>query len=348
MSIQWPDHLHAKSKTLLAELGYSFDKPGAVASAVKKLSDFYIANPTAPTPWNEKWAQAAYLAYYLPLNYSRVRRAVTKASQIGFFDGLTTLIDFGSGLGSAQLAIEQEKSDWGKRICFDVDATPMSLHRALTPSKIEFWKDFDEAKLPDASTRLAVLSYVYTELPTLPKWAAESEALLIIEPSTRDDGRRLQTLRGELLGAGFTAFAPCAHQAACPLSVDSEKDWCHDRVEWKATPEWEALEALLPMRNRTLTLSYLAVRKTKHPEFPQGPLGRMIGDKLEEKGKTRQLICRGPQREFLAWFPNRLKADLELKRGDLVRLGELEPKANELRVKQILSVETITFPKTEL
>lgn len=334
---------------LLAKLGYSFEKPAALAEAIKRLSDFYIANPCGSTPWNEKWAQAAYLAYFLPLNFSRVRAAASKAAQANFFDGLESMIDFGSGPGSAQLAIEEQKSDWKIRICHDISLDAMNLHKELTNSKIEFWPQFDEKKLPSANKRLAVLSYVFTELKTLPKWASDSEALLIIEPSTREDGRRLQALRAELLAQGFKAFAPCTHQKACPLLVESEKDWCHDRIEWHATPEWQSLENHLPMRNRTLTFSYLAVRKSTSPELPSGELARMVGDKLEEKGKTRQLLCRGPHREFLAWFPNRLKSDLDLKRGDLVRLREdLEPKANELRVKAISGVETITFPGLKL
>jgi hypothetical protein len=46
---------------------------------------------------------------------------------------------------------------------------------------------------------------------------------------------------------------------------------------------------------------------------------RVIGDRLDEKTKVRQMICRGEQREFISWFPTRLKheaEDFHLSRGD--------------------------------
>ena len=355
---QWPADLKSKTDTLLGELGYSFKKPEQLARAIKQLSDFYIANPSGTTPWTEKWAQAAYLAYFLPLNFARVRRAVDKAAQAGFFEGLETMVDFGSGLGSAQLAIAQEKSDWKQVICHDQSSIPMRLHEKLLSSTegMQWQTNFAPGTLPDANSRLAVLSYVFTELAELPKWARESDALLIIEPSTREDGRRLQALRGDLIQSGFQAFAPCTHQKACPLLVDSERDWCHDRLEWTGDSEWESLEQHLPMKNRTLTFSYLAVRKSKSPTLPNGQLGRIVGDALEEKGKTRQLVCRDEKREFLAWFPDRIRrahgkeaAEKVFARGDLIRLPQdLELKANEIRIKDLSSIETIAFPKTQL
>ena len=58
---------------------------------------------------------------------------------------------------------------------------------------------------------------------------------------------------------------------------------------------------------------------------------------LIEKGKTRQSVCRGSDREFLAWFPQRMTKGeaIELQRGNLVVLGsELELKSNEIRLKR--------------
>jgi len=63
----------------------------------------------------------------------------------------------------------------------------------------------------------------------------------------------------------------------------------------------EDLEALLPMKNRTLTYSYLLLSREIQDQTWRGA-ARVIGDTLEENGKTRQLICRGAKREFLSWL----------------------------------------------
>jgi hypothetical protein len=58
---------------------------------------------------------------------------------------------------------------------------------------------------------------------------------------------------------------------------------------------------------------------------------RVIGDTLPERGKTRQMICRGPHREFLSWL-HRFGEPPSLPRGALVRgIDTTEPKGGELR-----------------
>jgi hypothetical protein len=78
--------------------------------------------------------------------------------------------------------------------------------------------------------------------------------------------------------------------------------------------------------------------------------GRLTGDRLEEKGKNRQSICRWGHREFLTWFPGRLKSDelraLEFDRGLLAKLERpLEQKGAEtsleLRVKSASDISVL-------
>jgi hypothetical protein len=183
--------------------------------------------------------------------------------------------------------------------------------------------------------RLLIASYVLTELASLPDWWLKFEALAIIEPSTQDDSRALMSTRQSLIENGYHIWAPCTHQGRCPQLTHSARDWCHDRIHWRA-PKWFAdLENHLPMKNRTLTFSYLLARRSLPPPKGLTDLARLTGDMLEEKGKTRQSLCRGTEREFLAWFPQRLAKgeDISLERGSLVRLPEnIAHKASELRV----------------
>ncbi len=334
--IGYPPELQAKTARALERLEYATARPGELSAAVKRLSDFYIANPAGSTPWGERWAQAAYLAYFLPLNFARASAVAREGLRAGFFSGLESMIDFGSGPGTAQLALARAGLAFRTVLCVDQREEPLTLHQALAgPGTGLTWRtSLPTAALPSRETRLAVFSYVATELDRLPSWAAESEAILLIEPSTREDGRRLLERRRALLEMGFHAYAPCTHQGACPLLEKSGKDWCHDRIAWDPPPGWGALESGLPMKNRTLTFSYLLARRTPPAASTAPRRARVIGDPRAEKGKTRQLLCRGPEREFLAWFPRRLSAEPALDRGDLVELGAgVEIRANEVRLK---------------
>jgi len=137
--------------------------------------------------------------------------------------------------------------------------------------------------------------------------------------------------RGRLLNAGFQVLAPCTHALPCPLLTKSPRDWCHMRVAF-AGPEWFLrLEERLPMKNRTLTYSYLFVsRQLQRPWAANA--ARVIGDTLEEKGKTRQMICRGEEREFLSWL-HRFGEPPRIPHGSICFGTETcEKKGPELRV----------------
>ena len=136
--------------------------------------------------------------------------------------------------------------------------------------------------------------------------------------------------RSRWIEAGFTPLAPCTHALACPLLTHSEKDWCHHRVHFTGSQKYKELEARLPMKNNTLTFSYLLLSQLVESPLFRGS-ARVIGDTLNEKGKTRQLMCRGPEREFLAWLSRDGEAPF-IPHGSLIPdLGAIEAKSNEVR-----------------
>lgn len=87
------------------------------------------------------------------------------------------------------------------------------------------------------------------------------------------------------------------------------------------------------MKNKTVTTSYLLARKQKPKDIAKMK-ARLTGDSLNEKGKTRQLICRNEKREFLTWMHKTISPQVLL-RGDLIDMPvEIEEKSNELRLKK--------------
>lgn len=315
-----------------------------IADSVLRLSDFYIAHPSSATPWNEEYCQLAYRYYYLPLNKHRCSQVMARGEQVGFFKDLNHFIDWGCGPGTASLALAESqtiRTQIQSQLLFDHSTTALKsfadLHTQLVKPVVT-----DRLRLGSASNKqksLLIFSYSMTELDQLPDGWDLFEALMILEPSTRDDGRKLLEWRRKIIEAGFYIWAPCTHQDTCPLLNHSKNDWCHDRFHVNA-PDWfSELEQYMPIRNRTITTSYLLARKTPPPKSLQS-LSRITGDSLEEKGKTRQLVCRNERREFLSWM-HKSTTPQTIERGALVRIPEnIELKSNEMRLT--LPVEEIT------
>ena len=310
-----------------------------LAADILKLSDFFIQNPDEQTPWQDTYCQNAYRNYFLPLNFIRAQSILARGLQVGFFNDFSTTIDWGSGPGTASLAVAENKtlqSQIKKQILIEKSGKALAVFSDLNKLLIqpEATTELSLKNLAcDPTKTLLIFSYSLTEMKSLPPHWNQFEGLMILEPATSQDGRKLLELRSQLIVAGYTIWAPCTHQEACPLLTESKTDWCHDRFHVVA-PDWfQKLEEHLPMRNRTVTTSYLLARKLK-PTFLRDGMARLTGDSQEENGKTKQLVCRGPAREFLAWL-HRNKSVQTLPRGELVHLPtDLQHKSNELRVTE--------------
>lgn len=305
-----------------------------LSEAVIRLSDFFIDHPDSQTPWSETYCQQAYRHYFFPLNYLRNVRVIQQGLAAGFFNGLDHSIDWGAGPGTASLALKNHLSLRSQVL---IEKSPQALthfkdiYEQLISPKTTTVLDLKKIDLDKRKT-LLTFSYSLTEMTELPLGWNDYEALMILEPSTKADGRKLMELRQKLIETGYSIWAPCLHQKRCPLLLHSKNDWCHDRVHVKA-PEWfKKLEQHLPFKNNTITTSYLLARKLKPPEKTENQI-RLIGDSMEEKGKTRQLICKGEEREFLTWMHKEIEPQT-LPRGEIVTLPQdYTLKSNEIRLQ---------------
>lgn len=308
----------------------------AMADHIKRLSDFFVNNPDDLTPWDKEYCQKAYRYYYLPLNYIRNENVVQRGLQVGFFKEIQSTVDWGTGPGTASLALAQTlPQNLKKQILIDQSPIALKTFADLKPY-LKNPEHTNELKLKnldiDYKKSLLVFSYSLTEMENLPQGYQDFDSLMILEPSTQDDGRKLLQLREQLIKNGYYIWAPCTHQTACPLLSQSKTDWCHDRYQVQA-PDWFwDTEKHLPFKNKTITTSYLLAKKTP-PAAEITKYARTVGDSLQEKGKTRQLVCRSPEREFLAWMHKETEPQI-IPRGELIKLPEnFEKKSNELRVK---------------
>lgn len=333
----------------LKQITSSLSQPKQLAQAIKQMADFYKDNPQTPTPWSEPWCQQAQLAYYFPLNFLRNIRVFNELQSLHFFQESFSWYEIGTGLGpSLEAFLHIQSSSPIKPLSIHLLETSkqaksiyqerLQNHPGLNPQ----WMNQIPKSLPPKS--LLIMSYSLTEFDNIPEWIWTADSIIIIEPSTRDNGRKLMQLRAEAFNKGFQVIAPCTHNHPCPLLTHSQKDWCHDRFGFER-PAWMlAIENHLPFKNHTLTLSYLALKRQTQASKDKNGLvsqnsttltpknqARVIGDFLNEKGKTRQLICRDSEREFIS-FIKKSETPIEFFRGDLITLSDaIEKKGDELR-----------------
>ena len=55
------DLVQAADNYLKQNFETSIESSKKIAQSAMQLSDFYIENPTAPTPWEKSWCQIAYV-----------------------------------------------------------------------------------------------------------------------------------------------------------------------------------------------------------------------------------------------------------------------------------------------
>lgn len=300
---------------------------------VLRLSDLYLQRKIQlSTIWSDARLKNAYLSYFLPLNLLRLSSVIKEAQELHFFDSLTSVIDFGSGPGTFDIGAHFAQLNFKELHFIESSSKAIEAHKEILqkckiPSLSKKWTS-SPSHQANAGT-LGVFSYSLNELDHLPDWALACEALMIIEPSTQNEGRKLQQLRAPLIKAGFSIWAPCTHQSGCPLLLHSKTDWCHQRIHVDLPARVAQLEKDLPMKNKTLTYSYLLAKKSSPPRAGEV---RVIGDTLYERGKVKQAVCRNENREFFSWL-TRNGEPSPIPRGTRMQLPEgTELKGNEIRI----------------
>ena len=312
-----------------------------MARHILSLSDKYQTKFVSHSDvWQSAAHTAAYINYNLPLNALRTK-AVLELSQFStLLNENSHIYDYGSGPGTTQLALGELDINYTAITNVEIAKKPIDIHKKLLqlnpdiPKGQTHWS----AQFPKVIKKnsVAIFNYSFNELPEWPENILDFETILIIEPSTQDVTRRLQEQRDKFVTKGYHCHAPCTHDLSCPLLKFSKTDWCHSRIFFHSNPRLDEFEKHLPIKNTSLTFSYLLLSKKPRSQNLKNTV-RIIGDTLREKGKTRQAICRGEKREFLAWLKRDFKKPAPLERGHLYQVPEShEVKGQEIRIKNSL------------
>lgn len=153
----------------------------------------------------------------------------------------------------------------------------------------------------DSPIGLLVISHVLNELTpealgTLRQLIARSEAVIWVEPGTRDVSRQLGGMRDDLR-TDFRVVAPCTHALACPMfSGDHERDWCHffapPPSEIFADSHWVKFGQRAGIDLRSLPYCFVALERGSSPANAAGESwSRVIGRVEHFKPYARWLNC---------------------------------------------------------
>ncbi len=182
--------------------------------------------------------RVAYATVRMPATYAAVRSALERIHTVLPDPNLTSLLDLGSGPGTAAWATLDAFPSVENITLVEQDTGLIALGRSLAESGHAAhllsadWQAADLTQMESfPQTDLITLSYAIGEFsnasigPLLEAaWSATRSALLIVEPGTVPGFGRIRTIRDRLIELGACIAAPCPHADACPMSAD---DWCH-------------------------------------------------------------------------------------------------------------------------
>jgi ribosomal protein RSM22 (predicted rRNA methylase) len=260
-TLSLPNDLHDAIARALAAV-----PPARWMREAQLLSERYRAPRTAqagPLATGEMQA-LGYAALILPATYAQLRGALAAtAARIPGWSP-TTLLDLGSGPGTALWAATAQWPSLCALTAGEREPALIALGARLAHAsqaaavRAASWERIDLRAVGSASARsleqfdVVVLGHVLNELDAESQrrvvaaaWQRSAGLLLIVEPGTSAAFEVVRAAREQLLDLGAHTIAPCAHDQKCPL----QNDWCHfpqrlkrpefQRRAREASSEWE-------------------------------------------------------------------------------------------------------------
>jgi len=295
-----------------------------LAEDVRALSEMFIGGkPLRPGYLARPALRQAYVCYYLPVNYAKVRLVLRELKGFAELPAAPRVLDFGAGPGTASLAALDELGD--PRLTL-VDVVDEALDDA------EFLIGHPVVRSgspPGGKFDLILASNVLAELADSRPLADLLESSLepegyfvLIEPALPKTALRVMAWRDELVAAGYRIAAPCLGAAACPMRRQPDL-WCHQDRPWNPPAGVDALDRALGFDKASLKFAYLVV--TKEGRTRAGPgRWRVVSNLHRSHGKAWAWLCGTKEGLVRAELltRHRLSAFEHARRGDVL---EIEP-----------------------
>lgn len=207
----------------------------ALARAATDLTEAYKSGDFSRV-FRSPAHRAAYLAVRMPATFAACEHVFSKAVEKSQIDNPVSLLDFGSGPGTAMWAAA-DHLPIVKVTCVERDAQLIEAGRRLTDQathaaiRSATWLQADITRgLAVEPHDIVVISYALGEVARpadliARAWSLARQWLVIIEPGTPRNFAVIHEARTQLLAAGAHMVAPCPHHERCPMFATG--DWCH-------------------------------------------------------------------------------------------------------------------------
>lgn len=240
----------------------------------------------------------AYIATRMPATYAAVANVLQEVNKRLPEASYETLLDLGSGPGTALWACAEAMPQLKKATLLEQDGELIKLGQKLCSYsthplfKVANWVQGDLANLKQVESHdCIVISYALGELPQEAQaelmqlcWKAVKKTLILVEPGTPYGFKAILAARQHLIGLEAHIVAPCPHANACPLAAIG--DWCHFSVRLERSVEHRKMkEGLLGYEDEKY--SYLVVSKEKPEEYRE----RILRHPQKRTGHIHFTLC---------------------------------------------------------
>ena len=183
---------------------------------------------------------AAYVTVRLPATYAAVDRVLTEMVALRPDLAPVSLVDAGSGPGTAAWTAVNHWPGLSRITFVDNDRTFLDLALRLAGNGNQALARAEGRvasleRLPEGlAGDLVISAYALAELPEARAaaaarhlWSRADAAVVLVEPGTPAGFARIRAARHALLAEGAVPVGPCPHTGACPMTGG---DWCHFSV----------------------------------------------------------------------------------------------------------------------
>lgn len=250
--------------------------------------------------------RAAYLAVRFPSTFAAANLVWNEMASLSLLDGIATVLDAGSGPGTASLAGRRALADGASFTRLERDAGWSEISTRLAAASAlegKFLTGTISREMNVQPHDAVVACYALGELGAHERkpgiaalWSLTKQVLVVIEPGTPDGFETVLRVRRQILAEGGHAAAPCTHDAACPMS---RADWCHRPVRVaRSAIHREAKAAELSYEDEKFAYIVMTRQAPKRPapaRIVRKPIlnkGHLHLDGCEADGIKRRTISR--------------------------------------------------------
>jgi len=333
----------------------------------------------------DKKIREAYLLYYMTTNMLKVIQPLRELALFDFFERESLkVLDLGTGTGAAVWGLLSYLREVRKSTLLDItlsDSLDKNLGEAQNFSKflispishlghiglirpILSFQKFDLQKLNEISSKikkgapyqLITMMNVLNELDEgndrallemLTSLLDEHGAIIMIEPATRLESRRLLRFRDIATANGTTVFSPCTRQVGCP-ALTQEDNWCHNELDWERPAFIKAIDDITGNLRLSLKSTFIILRKdgvTLSDSLKEKNLYRVVSKRFDEKGRIRAFLCgENGRREYVLnkrdlTYSNKDFKDVE--RYDVVKVAGEEIREHDNRITELSPISIV-------